>query len=321
VAALAHPLMAGYGLVEAGLLLVVMKRRVRVWGLAGALLLALAAGWAAQSMAPAETVEYGRVVSSRYYWFLSQWEWFEWVGLAAPLAILGWFSWRGRSEGERGLARMGVAVGGIALVVALCFAREGATVHALARVQPLRCFQMVYLVMALEIGAWLGGFVLRVAVWRWVAMVAVLAGVMVYVQRQTYPAESALEMPWVTPRNGWEQAFLWVREETPKDALFALDADYVQMPGEDAQGFRAIAERSALPDYSKDGGVVSIRPELLEAWERGQAAQARLSEETDGERVAALAGLGVKWVVLRRASVTGFACPYANEVVKVCRLP
>jgi hypothetical protein len=25
--------------------------------------------------------------------------------------------------------------------------------------------------------------------------------------------------------------------------------------------------------------------------------------------------------VLRRASVTGFACPYANEVVKVCRLP
>ena len=42
----------------------------------------------------------------------------------------------------------------------------------------------------------------------------------------------------------------------------ALDAQYITKPGEDAQGFRAIAERSALPDYSKDGGVVTNKPEL-----------------------------------------------------------
>ena len=69
------------------------------------------------------------------------------------------------------------------------------------------------------------------------------------------------------------QAFLWIRGNTPKDALFALDADYINAPGEDAQSFRAIAERSALPDYSKDGGEASIAPDLTAAWSIGQAAQ------------------------------------------------
>jgi len=29
---------------------------------------------------------------------------------------------------------------------------------------------------------------------------------------------------------------------------------------------------------------------------------------------------GVGWVVLQRAAVTGFACPYANGLVKVCEV-
>ena len=79
-------------------------------------------------------------------------------------------------------------------------------------------------------------------------------------------------------RNLWVQAFVWIRGNTPKDALFALDADYINAAGEDAQCFRAIAERSALPDYSKDGGEASIAPELADAWAIGQAAQQRLSD-------------------------------------------
>ncbi len=96
--------------------------------------------------------------------------------------------------------------------------------------------------------------------------------------------------------------------------------------------FRAIAERSALPDYSKDGGEASIAPELTAAWQVGQAAQqglsgklqARWSESqgaaADLARVQALAPLGVTWVVMRDRAVTNFECPYANDVVKVCRL-
>ncbi len=63
---------------------------------------------------------------------------------------------------------------------------------------------------------------------------------------------------------------------TPKDAMFALDAQYITKPGEDAESFRAIAERSALPDFSKDGGVVTNKPELAVEWLEGQVAQSRI---------------------------------------------
>ncbi len=92
--------------------------------------------------------------------------------------------------------------------------------------------------------------------------------------------------------------------------MFALDAEYITKPGEDAQSFRAIAERSVLPDYSKDGGVVTNKPELAAAWLQGQVAQTGLNAESDAERVAALRPLGVTWVVLERGAATGFACAY-----------
>ena len=71
---------------------------------------------------------------------------------------------------------------------------------------------------------------------------------------------------------------------TPKDAVFALDAEYITKPGEDAQSFRAIAERSALPDFSKDGGVVTNKPELAAEWLQGQVAQAGLNAEPDAQQ-------------------------------------
>ena len=52
-----------------------------------------------------------------------------------------------------------------------------------------------------------------------------------------------------------------------------LDSHYITSPGEDAQSFRAIAERSAMPDYSKDGGEASIMPGLTSAWMSGVVAQ------------------------------------------------
>jgi hypothetical protein len=76
-----------------------------------------------------------------------------------------------------------------------------------------------------------------------------------------------------------------------------------------------------LPDFSKDGGVVANKPELATAWLQGEVAQAEVNAELDAERVAALRPLGVTWVVLKRAATTGFVCEYANEAVKVCRLP
>jgi len=43
-----------------------------------------------------------------------------------------------------------------------------------------------------------------------------------------------------------------IRLQTPRDAVFALDPNYMLIAGEDQHGFRAIAERSALADALKD---------------------------------------------------------------------
>jgi hypothetical protein len=112
-----------------------------------------------------------------------------------------------------------------------------------------------------------------------------------------------------------------VRGHTPTNAFFALPAEYIQAPGEDAQCFRAIAQRSALPDRAKDGGEASVAPQLTDAWTIGQLALARLNEEPDADRLRSLTPLGVSWLILDRKATTAFNCPYRNASVKICQLP
>jgi hypothetical protein len=328
-----HPLMGAYAVGSVMLLGVALSssRAVRVWGAVGLGLTAMAMAAGLLIAAPAENEIYQRVMLTRSYWFLSEWHWYEWIGLAAPLAILSVVALGRRREGDAarvGLARMAVAAGVTAVVVAGLFARAGMQTHLVARMQPLRIFQEVYVVMTLVVGAWLGERVLQRRPMRWVAAFSVLAGVMVTADRMTFPASRHLELPGVLAwgdgegaGNQFERAFAWISRNTPRDAVFALDAEYITKPGEDAQSFRAIAERGVLPDFSKDGGVVTNKPELAAEWLEGQTAQAGLDAEADERRLARLKPLGVSWVVLGRSAATSFACEYANEAVKVCRLP
>jgi hypothetical protein len=319
-----------------------------------------------QAFARPESADYVRVALTRSYWFLSEWRWFEVVGLLAPLLILAWFGWdrysgllqpthrdttamdgardpRGLNthisearcgaptsvaeEAKRALARMAVAMGATAVATALLFARAGAATHLVARMQPLRAFQVIYLAMTLMLGAWFGERALRLSVWRWAAALALLGGAMLTTARMAYPDSMHIEAPWTQPKNPWVQAFLWARANTPKDALFALDPDYINAAAtngqtEDAQCFRAIAERSALADYSKDGGEASIAPELTQQWVRAQTAQRELREprEIAAADLAPLRQLGVSWIVLQPKSATTLDCPYRNNAVAVCRL-
>jgi hypothetical protein len=229
----------------------------------------------------------------------------------------------GASEASRALAHMAVAVGATSCLIAALFARAAAATHLIARLQPLRAFQIVYLVLILTLGATLGERLLRRSPCRWAATMLLLGGISFSTARSAFPNSNHLELPGLAPRNLWAQAFLWVRDNTPKDALFALDADYINAPGEDAQCFRAIARRSALADYSKDGGEASIAPVLTSDWVRDQAAQQALSvpSTTDAQRRASLDPLGVTWLVLQSAAATRFDCPYANSAVKLCHLP
>jgi hypothetical protein len=328
-AAAMHPLMAAYAL-WATLILICLRssaKPVMALGAAGLSVAALAIAACLQRVAQPESSDYIRIALTRTYWFPALWSWYELVGLAAPLAILATFAWQSpvpalNPGARRALARMAVALGLTASLTALLFARTVATTHLVARMQPLRAFQIVYLLMVLFLGATLGEFVLRRRPWRWAAAIMLLGGVMFAAARTAFPHSSHIESPWAQPRNPWVQAFLWSRANTPKDALFALDADYINAPGEDAQSFRAIAERSALPDYSKDGGEASIAPTLTAAWSIGQTAQHGLSSptETDAQRIAALSALGVSWVVLEASAATTLDCSYSNAAVRVCRL-
>ena len=336
-AGMMHPLMAAYGLGAVLLLGVVLSSSsmVRVFGTMGLGATAVAVAAGLYLSAPPENEIYQRVMLTRDYWFLSRWHWYELIGLIAPVVILSVVATKRRREGDAarvGLARMTVAAGVTATAVALLFARAGMTTHLVARMQPLRIFQLVYIVMTLVVGAALGEWVLRRRPLRWVVVFSLLGGVMMAAERMTFPASRHLELPGALAWSGsdrgnqdqenqWEQAFAWVGRNTPKDAMFALDAQYITKAGEDAEGFRAIAERSALPDFSKDGGVVTNKPELAAEWLQGQVAQEKLSEESDALRLAALRPMGVTWVVLERSAVTGFACLYGNDAVKVCRLP
>jgi len=326
LAGLIHPLMAAYALACVLLLLCLLSSNLRVKG-GGAAALSLFAILAAAilyKIAPPETAEYLRVALTRTYWFVASWHWYEQFGLAAPLVILGTVGLQRRHPSNataRGLALTATVAGTIAIIVASLFARTNSSTYLVARLQPLRIFQLVYILMILALGAFLGQTLLQRKLSRWIVTFALLALIMLCAERYTFPNSAHFESPGREPRNDWERAFEWIRLSTPVDALFALDAHYVTQPGEDAQTFRAVAERSAIADYSKDGGEASITPALTRLWFTGQAAQTGLNAETDAKRVATLRPLGVSWVVLSSGTPTGFMCSYADEAVKVCRLP
>jgi hypothetical protein len=183
----------------------------------------------------------------------------------------------------------------------------------------LRAFQFVYIAGVLLAGGLLARLAQRHK--RAIAVLyLLLAGVFFAGQRLTYPESNHVEWPGLTPRNQWQQAFLWIRSKTPADAVFALDNDYIESPGEDALGFRATAERSAVADWFKDGGIASNFPQAAIPWWQGSQATEKLNSATDRERLARLQPLDVTWIVLPDQASTHFPCPFTNARVRVCRL-
>jgi hypothetical protein len=339
LAAAFHPLMAAYAFAFV-LILRLTRLRQRYLAYATLTLSALALAAVLHSVAPAETPAIIAAEKSRYYWFLSQWQWFELLGLVGPLAVLAALLVRYRkhpsafNEAAATLCRAGIAIGSIATLVVLCFAHESSRSHLVARMQPLRVFLLIYAIMTLLLGATLTQIALearqrqhsnlaRIALAALpVVILLALSATMFYVQRQTFPASEHLELPWRAQHNpnAWVQAFLWCRDNTPPDALFALDTKYVNEDGEDAQTFRPIALRSAVPDFSKDGGEAAITPSLAAQWQQGADAQTNLSTESDHLRDARLLPLGVTWMVLHASAPTAHPCPYNNGTIKVCSL-
>jgi hypothetical protein len=166
----------------------------------------------------------------------------------------------------------------------------------------------------------LGQLWLKRIPWRWLLLFGGVAAGIALAQNRTYLYSAHLELPGSVHKDAWRQAFLWARSNTPLDAIFALDADYIHAPGENTQGFRAIAERASLADFSKDGGAAAVFPQLAERWMTEHLAQTGLNRIDDTERRRRLLPLHVTWMVLDRRAETAMPCPFQNDLVKVCRL-
>jgi len=274
-----------------------------------------------------------KAASTRSFYFLTRWEWYEWLGVFAPLVLL--YVCRRFSQSRKDLTDGTVLIpflsgllyyGAFQTFVGLALMLPP-SLERVRPFEPMRYLHLLYLFFFLVAGGFLGRYLLGRHAYRWVLLFLPLGAGMFFAQRQMFPATPHLELPFVAPGNGWLQAFAWIRQNTPVDTRFAVDPHYETLPHEDYHGFRALAERSVLADYEKDGGMACRVPRLaprwlkevtaLENWRKFQAADfQRLKND-----------FGVMWVVLSRADVqysagdaNGMTCLYQNQDVKVCRL-
>jgi len=269
--------------------------------------------------------QYLECLASRRALFLFRWHWYEWLGALAPLVLLSWFSRIARSKRRPVLEQLAASMAIFGLVYFIC-AVVVSTPRGLVdfiRFQPMRSLFLVYVFLVLFIGGFLGEFLLKNKPLRWLLLFLPLSASMLYAQLQLFPASRHIEWPGATPENRWTQAFLWIRGHTPPGAVFALDPRFMAIPGEDYQGFRAIAERSRLSDEVKDWGAIALFPGSGLA--EKSVAQVNAEEgwqhftRPDFDRLKQ--AYGVTWVVLDpSAANTGFTCPYRNPAVTVCQV-
>jgi hypothetical protein len=266
---------------------------------------------------------YEQVAASHRYQFLVRWTWYEMLGAVAPILIFWAFGILARARRMRNLELLSRAVvlfGSIYFIAGLVVSIPH-RLEVFSLWQPMRSLRLVYILMLLLGGGLLGQFVLRHRVWRWSALFLPLSAGMCWAQRDLYPASAHIEWPGAQPRNPWVQAFEWVRDHTPEDAVFAIDPHYMSAPGEDADGFRAVAQRSRLADAVKDSGVVELFPQIADSWMAQVRAQTGIDQFQRADFMRLQTQYGVNWVVLRQPGSGELQCPYKNQVVMVCRLP
>lgn len=271
---------------------------------------------------PANSV-WKKALDTRTYYYLYKWTWYEWLGALAPLALF-WLLWRAaRKRGNHLLARFALAVfayGIFQQALAMAMLAPPSLVR-LTPLQPMRYLQLVYFFMVLVGGALLGKYLLRARVWRWAVFLLAVNGSMLASQCAEFSGSQHLEWPGRAPSNPWLEAFAWIRVNTPVDAYFALDPNYLQAPGEDYHGFRALAERSQLADAIKDAAAVTQVPELAPAWGQQVAAEQgwRRFRRADFERLKTQ--FGVDWVLVALPQTEGLDCRWHNRLLAVCSIP
>ena len=258
--------------------------------------------------------------------FLLKWEWYEWLGIFAPLALLWWISaMTARSWSQNAVAAFRALLcrtifwyGSFCFVVALIVTIPQ-RLERLTPYQPMRGFHLLYIVLFLIIGGLLFERVLRAHVLLYSVLLVAIAGGMFYAQRQLFPGTVHIEWPGRDTGNRWIRAFVWIRENTPAGAYFAIDPRYMQKAGEDEHGFRAWAERSVLADWDKDPGVICLFPALASKWQEQVHAQDGFRTFGRDEFLRLRERFGADWAIADH-SLGLTACPYQKDGIYVCKI-
>lgn len=266
---------------------------------------------------------YREVLATRAYFLVTTWHWWEWLGAVAPLAILAVCVNRPSKATLPAFSRLAkalIVLGLISIAAGLLLASDNDFAYLL-RLQPMRSFHLIYVVFFVLLGGLAGEYLLRARVWRWILCFGALSAAMFAVDLNDYPDSPHIERPGVHYQGDWLASFLWIRDHTPKNAVFAIDPEYLSKPGVDLHGFRAIAERSVLADQEKDSGAASVFPDLAEQWKQESSAQSDWSHVSEDRLQVLQAQYGVTWVLLENsAPVGGVICPYRNRDLRVCRI-
>jgi len=326
-AAVVHPLMAAFAFSLCFLLIALeqsksaQQAKLRVPS-ATALLCLLPFGI---TLAPQASRAYHEAATYHGFHYIQRWAWYEIVGAVAPVALLWWFAVSRRQEwGNLAKLCRALVIYNLVYLAAALIVDFPARFEALARLQPLRSLHLLYILMFVAGGGLLGEFVLKNKLWRWLVLFVPLCAGMFAAQRAIFPNSAHVELPGLAPRNDWAQAFRWVRDHTPEDAVFALDPLYMRLPGEDSIGFRCLAQRSRLADAVKDSGAVSMFPPLADDWWTETQAQTPWKSFRAEDWTRLKARFGVDWVVLKDAAaspnVAGLDCRYSNANIRVCRV-
>lgn len=287
--------------------------------LLGSVAAATPLGWIFEPPTPV----WHRALQTRGYYFLYNWTWYEWLGAVGPLCLFC-LLWRlALKRGETKLARFALAVfsyGVFQLAVAMIVLKSPALVR-LTPMQPMRFLHLIYYFLTLVGGCLLGKYLLKKSAWRWAVFLIIINTSMFASQRALFSGSQHLELPGMTSSNPWLQSFAWIRANTPTDAYFAMDPNYLAAPGEDYHSFRALAERSQLADMVKDPSLVTQVPELGPAWERQVNATAgwQQFQLADFERLKGQ--LRVSWVLVPYPQPTGLPCKWHNKSLSVCEIP
>lgn len=321
-----HPIMGALGISFAFFLTMALHEPVHVWLRSwrtafarNTVAAAVPLGWVFEP----PTRIWHKALDTRSYIFLSRWTWYEWLGAIAPI-FLFWLLWRiALKKDETRLARFALGVFAYSVFqLAIAFVMLGSpALIRLAPLQPMRFLHLVYYFMVLIGGCLLGKYCLKQSAWRWAVFLVIINAGMFAAQQALYPSSPHLELPDTRTSNRWLQAFAWIRINTPVNAYFAMDPQYLAAPGEDYHSFRALAERSQLADAIKDTSVVMQVPELGPAWERQSSAQAGWNRFRAADFQRLKNQFGVDWVLVSFPQPGGLDCRWHNDSLSVCRIP